>query len=91
MAAQIPAPHELVPPPSAADDTVTAGPPADEAGGILTVDLSAIEANWRALVRRAMPSECAAVIKADGYGCGIEKVAGALAKSRLQDLLRRRS
>ena len=28
-----------------------------------------------------MPSECAAVIKADGYGCGIEKVAGALAKA----------
>ena len=25
-----------------------------------------------------MPSECAAVIKADGYGCGIEPVARAL-------------
>jgi len=58
-----------------------AGPPAAEAGGILTVDLSAIEANWRALTRRAMPSECAAVIKADGYGCGLEQVAGQLAKA----------
>jgi alanine racemase len=54
---------------------VTAGPPAAQAGGILTVDLDAIEANWRALSRRATPSECAAVIKADGYGCGIEQVA----------------
>src|SRR5262249_54054842 len=30
------------------------------------------------LGRHAMPSECAAVIKADGYGCGIEPVAHAL-------------
>ena len=57
------------------------GPPAIEAGGILTVDLGAIEANWRALGRRAMPSECAAVIKADGYGCGIEQVAASLARA----------
>ncbi len=55
--------------------TVTAGPPAAQAGGILTIDLSAIEANWRALSRRATPAECGAVIKADGYGCGIEQVA----------------
>jgi len=61
-----------------AEKDVTSGPPATEAGGILTVDLSAIEANWRALGRRAMPSECAGVIKADGYGCGIEPVAARL-------------
>ena len=64
-----------------ADTLVTTGPPATEAGGILTVDLGAIAANWRALSRRATPAECAAVIKADGYGCGIEKVAVALAKA----------
>jgi alanine racemase len=64
-----------------ADKLVTAGPPAAQAGGILTVDLTAIEANWRALLHQAMPAECAAVIKADGYGCGIEKVAAALAKA----------
>lgn len=52
---------------------------AAEAGGILTVNLAAIEANWKELGRRAMPSECAAVIKADGYGCGIEPVARTLA------------
>lgn len=59
----------------------TAGPPAAEAGGILTVDLSAIEANWRALGRRATPSECAAVVKADGYGCGLEPVARHLTRA----------
>jgi alanine racemase len=57
------------------EPTVTTGPPAAQAGGILTIDLSAIEANWRALSRRATPSECGAVIKADAYGCGIEQVA----------------
>ena len=50
-----------------------------EAGGILTIDLGAVVANWFELGRRAMPSECAAVIKADGYGCGIEPVARVLA------------
>ena len=64
-----------------ADKLVTAGPPAPQTGGILTVDLTAIEANWRALLRQAMPAECAAVIKADGYGCGIEPVAAHLAKA----------
>jgi alanine racemase len=63
------------------EKVTTAGPPAAEAGGILTIDLTAIEANWKSLARRAMPSECAAVIKADGYGCGIEPVATMLAKA----------
>jgi alanine racemase len=57
------------------------GPSADDAGGLLTIDLSAIAANWDALSRRAMPSECAAVIKANGYGCGIELVARALVRA----------
>ena len=65
----------------AAEKPVTSGPPAIEAGGILTVDLGAIEAQWRALGRRAMPSECAAVIKADAYGCGIGQVAARLTKA----------
>ena len=68
--------------PAAAEDELTAsGPPAAEAGGILTIDLAAIEANWRALSRRAMPSECSAVVKADAYGCGVERVAARLAKA----------
>src|SRR6185295_4747402 len=54
------------------------GPAETEAGGILPIDLAAIVANWRALGVRAAPAECAAVVKADAYGCGIEQVAGAL-------------
>src|SRR5262249_23133282 len=54
------------------------GPAAAEAGATLTIKLSAIAANWDTLNRRAMPAECAAVIKADGYGCGIEPVAHTL-------------
>jgi alanine racemase len=60
---------------------ITAGPPAAQAGGVLTVDLAAIEDNWRALGRRAMPAECAAVVKADAYGCGIEQVGHKLARA----------
>ncbi len=76
------APTDLSPPDEGrADRLVTDAPPPAEAGGILTIDLGAIDANWRALSRRAMPAECAAVIKADGYGCGIEKVAAALSKA----------
>jgi alanine racemase len=50
-----------------------------EANGILTIDLDAIVANWRLLESRSVPAECAAVIKADAYGCGIGPVARALA------------
>src|SRR4051794_28361003 len=49
------------------------------APGVLPVDLDAIVANWRKLEKTAVPAECAAVIKADGYGCGLEPVARALA------------
>ena len=75
-------PHDARPSESrAAERMVTAGPPAAEAGGILSIDLSAIEENWRALGRRAMPAECSAVVKADAYGCGIERVAARLARA----------
>jgi alanine racemase len=59
----------------------TLGPAEPEAGGILTIDVGAIVENWRALGARAQPAECAAVIKADAYGCGIAPVADALAKA----------
>jgi alanine racemase len=52
-----------------------------EAGGILTVNLDAIVTNWQELGRRATPAECAAVVKADGYGCGVEPVTRALAQA----------
>ena len=47
--------------------------------GILTVDLDAVVANWRKLEKTAVPAECAGVIKADAYGCGLDPVARALA------------
>jgi alanine racemase len=52
-----------------------------EASGVLTIDLAAIAANWRELARRAAPARCAAVVKADGYGCGLEAVTAALARA----------
>lgn len=52
-----------------------------EAGGILTIDLEAIVANWRELARRAAPAACAAVVKADAYGCGAGSVTTILAQA----------
>ena len=46
----------------------------------LTIDLTAIAANWHAL-DRLTECETAAVIKADAYGLGIGKVGPALAKA----------
>jgi alanine racemase len=61
-------------------------PDADQAAlasatGILTVDLDALVANWRKLEKTAVPAECAGMVKADAYGCGIEPVARALASA----------
>src|ERR1700744_5849355 len=50
-------------------------------GGMRTIDLSAIEANWRALSHKALTVECGAVVKANGYGLGIEPVTATLAKA----------
>jgi alanine racemase len=56
-------------------------PSEGEAGGILTVDLAAIEANWKTLASMTLPVECAAVVKANAYGCGLEPVTRKLAKA----------
>lgn len=63
------------------DPVITAGPPAEEAGGVLTIDLSALEANYKILRSASVPAECAAVVKADGYGLGLEPVAGQLVQT----------
>jgi alanine racemase len=47
----------------------------------LTIDLAAIEANWRTLSGRTVPIECAGVVKADAYGCGLEAVTARLARA----------
>jgi alanine racemase len=56
-----------------------ASDPADRAGAILEIDLGGIVANWRLLARRVRPGNCAAVVKADGYGLGAAEVSAALA------------
>lgn len=67
-------PHLTTPPPSleAADPTATA---------LLTIDLDALCANYRALGGLASGAECAAVIKANAYGTGSERAAPALAQA----------
>lgn len=47
-------------------------------GARLTIDLAAIAENWRCLAAQAPDAACAAVIKADAYGCGLSAVAPAL-------------
>ena len=49
------------------------------AGAVLTIDLDAIAQNYRLLRQRAAPAACAAVVKADAYGLGLEVVAPVLA------------
>ncbi len=66
-------------------------PSRHEASGILTIDLGAIVANYKMLLARVMPGECAAVVKGDAYGCGLEQVTPVLARAGCQDLLRRAS
>src|SRR6266702_6628463 len=55
--------------------------PAARAGAILEIDLAGIAANWRLLARQVAPAQCAAVVKANGYGLGAGPVARALAAS----------
>jgi alanine racemase len=49
--------------------------------GMITVDLGRVAANWRALAERVEPARCAAVVKADAYGLGAERVIASLARS----------
>ncbi|MGB3865354.1 MAG: alanine racemase [Xanthobacteraceae bacterium] len=69
-----------------APPTATASPPHPPdsnlpaaATGLLTIDLDAIVTNWRLLESRGVPAQCAAVVKADAYGCGTAPVVRALA------------
>ncbi len=51
----------------------------DRAGAVLTVDVGAVVANWRALAARLKPgAACGAAVKADAYGLGVARVAPAL-------------
>src|SRR5262244_498002 len=59
----------------------TASADSAEAGGILTIDLGALAANWKMLASTTVPVECAAVVKGDGYGCGLEPVTRVLSRA----------
>jgi alanine racemase len=67
--------------PSSPSQDAAGDPAALEITGSLTIDLAAIAKNWKALARRVMPAECAAVVKADAYGCGMVEVAAELAEA----------
>jgi alanine racemase len=53
----------------------------ESTGGTLTVNLSAIDQNWRTLARMIVPGECAAVVKTNAYGLGLEPVTRTLASA----------
>lgn len=58
-----------------------ARPDAAVHGARLTIDLGALAQNWRRLREEAGGAECAAVVKADAYGIGLEPAVGALARA----------
>jgi alanine racemase len=57
------------------DQTAT---PKDLAGAVLSIDLSAVQKNWRYLNSHAGSAECGAAVKGNAYGLGIEPVGRAL-------------
>jgi alanine racemase len=52
-----------------------------QAGGILTINLNALAANYKLLASYASPAQCAAVVKANAYGIGIEQAVPTLIKA----------
>jgi alanine racemase len=51
------------------------------ASAILTINLGALVANWLRLRGMSQRAECAAVVKADAYGLGMEQAASALSRA----------
>lgn len=49
--------------------------------GVVTVNLKAIERNWKALARVVAPAVCGGVVKADAYGLGANRVIPALSRA----------
>ena len=52
--------------------------PQDLAGAVLTIDLVALQRNWRTLREKAGRAECGAAVKGNAYGLGVEPVSRAL-------------
>lgn len=59
------------------EQTVEDRPPGT-ADAVLRIDLNALKSNYRILQERAAPAECAACVKANAYGLGVERVVPAL-------------
>ncbi len=55
------------------------------AGGILTISVEAVVANWRALAARVAPARSAAVVKADSYGLGAARLVRPLYEAGCRD------
>ena len=51
------------------------------ATGTITIDLGRISNNWKALAEKVAPAECGAVVKANAYGLGADRVIPALARA----------
>ncbi len=62
-----------------ANSTQPSDPAAARAGALLTVDLDAVQANYRRLKQELGGVACAGAVKADAYGLGMARVAPALA------------
>ncbi|MBZ0260785.1 MAG: alanine racemase [Hyphomicrobiales bacterium] len=52
--------------------------PKDLAGAVLSIDLGAVQKNWRTLKAHAGAAECGAAVKGNAYGLGVEPVGRAL-------------
>ncbi len=70
--------EETVPSATGDTDLSQGDPEAARAGAILTIDLGALAENYRRLCTELNGVPCAAVVKADGYGLGLARVAPAL-------------
>ena len=55
------------------------------AGGILTIGVDAVVANWKSLAARVAPARSAAVVKADAYGLGAAPLVGPLYDAGCRD------
>ena len=46
----------------------------DGVTGLVTIDLNQVAVNWRALAALVAPAACGAVVKADAYGLGADRI-----------------
>jgi len=69
----------------AMDDVVRSGTIPSGYSGMLTIDLGALQRNYRTLADRSRPAATAAVVKADAYGLGVDQVGPALQTAGCRD------